>query len=300
MKLSPKYERELDEFGRIVDTMLPGLDMPVECKAEVLEHLLWLFRVSRKKLSNNVTFEEIVESKLLVSDEQVHITFPKETNLDAGTRPVQYQPPLLWHLLLSGGSEEPVFDTISGLIYRYYSQLQIEDFKKTDTGVIRCFTNVRFAAKTLREYGFLRFGRHDLFKHWKLSFPGLLAAGHFYLYPPPKSAAPGRENWHGLYPGFLQIIEYYSVYENCLETLSHLFNESEGAFCSYEPFIKSFCNEADRYSFGLRSANTKKDGLAVAGTWVNFVDGISDRLGFADEFALDMQLAKFETDWFQL
>ncbi|MDF7801793.1 hypothetical protein P4C99_20105 [Pontiellaceae bacterium B1224] len=288
-------------MGKIVDAMFPGLDMPVEGKAEVLEKLLWLFRVSRNRFADKIDFETVVESKLLVSDDQISITMPKEsTQCDKGTRPVQYQPPLLWHLLLTGGNEEPVFDTISTFIHRYYTQLQIEDFKKTDTGVIRCFTNTRFAAKTLREYGFLRFGRHDLFKHWKLSFPGLLAAGHFYLYPPPKSDEPGQNNWHGLYKGFSNIISYYSDYEHCLDTLCKLFDKSEGAFGSYEDLIQAFCCRSQQYYKDLYYAKTRKDGLSIAGSWVTYIDSLSDRLGFTDEFALDMQLQKFEIDWFKI
>ena len=297
MNMSPKFERELDELGLIIDGLFPGLEnLPTDKKAEILEHLLWLFRVSRKKTSNTVSYEEVVESKFLVVDEQINISLPVETIIDAGFRPIQYQPALLWHLLLNGHKEEAVLDTIRGFIYRHYSSLQLADFKKTDTGVIRCFTNTRFAANTLREHGFLRYGWGDAFKHWKLTFPGLMAAGHFYLHPPKN--IPSIYNWHGLYPDFHGVIKRFMDYENCIDILSKLFNKSEGSFSSYEPMLRAFCNNARIYHDELSDVATKKDGRVVTRKWVQYIDSISDKLGFADEFALDMQLSKFEADWF--
>lgn len=53
-------------------------------------------------------------------------------------------------------------------------QMTFLDFKKTKTGVTRCFTNTRFAAHVLRDYGFLKFTRREAFKTWELSLSGFL------------------------------------------------------------------------------------------------------------------------------
>ena len=42
--------------------------------------------------------------------------------------------------------------------------------------MLRCFTNTRFAALTLRDYGLLRFTKKEAYKTWVLSLPGILVA----------------------------------------------------------------------------------------------------------------------------
>lgn len=57
-----------------------------------------------------------------------------------------------------------------------WTQLSFLDFKKTKTGVTRCYTNTRFAAHVLRDYGLLKFGRKEAYKTWELSLTGFLVA----------------------------------------------------------------------------------------------------------------------------
>src|SRR5205823_5429 len=70
-------------------------------------------------------------------------------------------------------------------------QLTPIDFKKTKTGVTRCFTNTRFAANALRDYGLLKFTRREAFKTWELSLAGFLVAADVL-----KKRAEQKNPWH--------------------------------------------------------------------------------------------------------
>jgi hypothetical protein len=57
-----------------------------------------------------------------------------------------------------------------------WDEFDIVDFEKTKTGATRCFTNTRFAANTLRDYGLLKFTKEELYKTWMLSPIGIIVA----------------------------------------------------------------------------------------------------------------------------
>ena len=69
-----------------------------------------------------------------------------------------------------------MYDIIRMFIDKIWDQLSILDFKRTETGVIRCFTNTRFASHVLRDFGLLKFTRKEAYRTWVLSLSGLLTA----------------------------------------------------------------------------------------------------------------------------
>lgn len=77
-------------------------------------------------------------------------------------------------------NKEPVFDIITRFIEEIKPHLSLRDFVRTKTGAIRCFTNARFAANRLREFGMLRFSNKEAFKTWELSLTGIIAACALY------------------------------------------------------------------------------------------------------------------------
>ena len=98
-----------------------------------------------------------------------------------------------------------IYNTIDSFTKTIWDHLETLDFKRTQTGVIRCFTNTRFAANTLRKYGLLRYTPKVAYKTWVLSLPGMLVASklmekadwtipeigirwHFDLHPDIRSA----------------------------------------------------------------------------------------------------------------
>jgi hypothetical protein len=83
-------------------------------------------------------------------------------------------------LLINHRAGLPVYDIINNFIGQVRPALTVLDFKKTRTGVTRCFTNTRFAAHTLRDYGFLKFTRREAYKTWVLSLPGFVVASAVY------------------------------------------------------------------------------------------------------------------------
>jgi len=122
-------------------------------------------------------------------------------------------------LLLHHRRRYRVYDIIEAFIEKIWDQLVLADFKKTKTGVIRCFTNTRFAAGTLREYGLLKYTDEEAYKTWVLSLPGFLVASRLLeqaSWDLPavagdvgRSLAPEiREAWTGLktYDDFVNLL----------------------------------------------------------------------------------------------
>ena len=146
-----------------------------ELKLNLLERTIELIRIKRKSLFNPLSFEEFIQSDILSDRDQLRYSLPEKVdNLGSGTRPIQLQPKLLLFLLIYHKEQYRVIDIISYFINKIWDYLRTIDFKKTETGVIRCYTNTRFAAKSLREYGLLRYGKDEAYKTWILSLPGFL------------------------------------------------------------------------------------------------------------------------------
>ncbi|MBL7049438.1 MAG: hypothetical protein ISR96_07990 [Nitrospira sp.] len=68
-------------------------------------------------------------------------------------RPEDLEVPLLIYLLLIHNEKLPVLKVIERFTAEINQELNIYDFEKTSTGVMRCYTNTRFAARRLREKG---------------------------------------------------------------------------------------------------------------------------------------------------
>ena len=85
----------------------------------------------------------------------------------------------MYLLYRHNNKEQKVYDIIENFIKLIWNQLKLLDFEKTKTGVMRCFTNTRFSANKLREYGMLKFTKHEAYKTWVLSFTGIMVASKF-------------------------------------------------------------------------------------------------------------------------
>ncbi len=149
----------------------------LERKIELLCFALEELKYARGGETEKVSFEEYVQSEVRVRNHKLIISAPQKVrNVGAGTSPIQLQAPLLLFLLLNHKERYQVLDIIRLFIEQMRGHLTFLDFKKTKTGVTRCFTNTRFAAHVLRDYGLLKFTRQEAFKTWELSLSGFLVA----------------------------------------------------------------------------------------------------------------------------
>jgi len=146
-------------------------------KVDFLERALEAWRFYTRHPENSLSIDDFEQCKLLVDGQRVLIQAPDRlVHCGTGTPPIHFQPRLLLFLLLHHRRRWEVLEIIKLFIEQVRDQLTILDFKKTKTGVIRCFTNTRFAANTLRNYGLLKYTRTEAYKTWVLSLPGFLVA----------------------------------------------------------------------------------------------------------------------------
>jgi hypothetical protein len=175
---------EILQLGVLVDSLMAirdtgGLFKPrgVAEKVDFLERALEAWRFYTRHPENSLSIDDFEQCKLLVDGQRVLIQAPEQlVHCGTGTPPIHFQPRLLLFLLLHHRRRWEVLEIIKLFIEQVRDQLTIQDFKKTKTGVIRCFTNTRFAANTLRNYGLLKSTRTEAYKTWVLSLPGFLVA----------------------------------------------------------------------------------------------------------------------------
>ncbi len=149
----------------------------VKIKIDLLERTLELLRIQYRHLENSISMEHFIQGHIGLEQGNVQYYAPhKIYDLGSGTRPIFLQPKLLKYLFYQHNKRGDVLSIIEGFISVIWESLQPLDFKKTATGVTRCFTNTRFAANTLRDYGLLKFTKREAYKTWELSLPGFLVA----------------------------------------------------------------------------------------------------------------------------
>jgi hypothetical protein len=157
----------------LLDPPLSDLDLKIALLSLVLEEL----RYERNSDSETVEFEDYVRCSVFTKNETIVIAASENyKSIGAGTTPIQLQSALLLFLLVHHRERYSVLEIIRHFIEKIRSHLTFVDFKKTKTGVTRCFTNTRFAAKVLREYGLLKFTDREAFKTWELSLTGFVVA----------------------------------------------------------------------------------------------------------------------------
>ena len=165
----------IDEIVQVHSNSLSDTDL--EYKLDAVERTIELIRIRRKKLKYSLLLEEYIQGDLFVDNANIHFYPPEKLKgFGSGIPPSYYQPKLLLFLLLYHREKYRVIDIIEMFINKIWDDLGTLDFKKTDTGVFRCYTNIRFAAHTLRDAGLIRFTQKEAFKTWELSLLGFLAA----------------------------------------------------------------------------------------------------------------------------
>ncbi len=148
-----------------------------EAKIDVLDRTLELLRIKTQHLENSIPMEEFIQAETFIKNGILqYFETADYCSLGSGTPPICFQPGLLIYLLRNYQHKQNVLNIINNFINKLWAHLGKLDFKKTKTGVMRCFTNTRFAALTLRNYGLLKFTKEEAFKTWSLSLIGMIVA----------------------------------------------------------------------------------------------------------------------------
>lgn len=217
---------------------------PLGQKIEVLALALEKLRHARRQKGEQITFEEFEQSILFPDTDCLRLIVPKNSrHVGTGTAPIRLQLPLLLFLLVHHRASLSVLEIINGFIDKIWDDLTFVDFKKTATGVTRCYTNTRFAAHTLRDYGLLKFTQKEAFKTWELSLTGFLVAARVL------ASFAGKEiQWNvpihvpnqnfDLHEQIRQAWDGLRTYPEFVERLKSICIPDAKIFTTFEPVLK--------------------------------------------------------------
>ena len=233
---------------------------PLALKIDLMEHALGLLRIKYQHFESRVTFEDFIQGRIAADIGGLHFSAPgNKHDIGSGTSAIRLQPKLLLHLLIYHRSQYQVYDIISSYIDKIFSQLRLEDFKRTKTGVYRCFTNTRFAANTLRSYGFLKKTKKEAYKTWVLSLSGFLVAGKL-VKDKSWQIPEHRQNWdHDLHPDILQASQQLQTYDQFFDVLSSICEPNKDLFSTFEGVLKKAHGMLKVYWRAINSRDLTQD-----------------------------------------
>ncbi|MDF0643150.1 MAG: hypothetical protein P0111_03910 [Nitrospira sp.] len=217
-----------------------GLDHKIQFLCFVSEQL----KFERGGDNDEISFEEYMQSTVSIWDNQLIISAPPLfQNVGSGTSPIQLQAPLLLFLLLNHKERYQVLDIIRLFVEQMRGELTFLDFKKTKTGVTRCFTNTRFAAHVLRDYGLLKFTNQQAFKTWELSLAGFLVAASILQQRasqkrPWYDLGPARDGSFDLLSEIRDACRGITSYDEFVVRLAAICEPDAALFKSFQPALK--------------------------------------------------------------
>ena len=210
----------------------------IEFKIDVLERALEVLRYEYKHIENKLPFEEFLSGTITLKSGRLNFVASEKTkDVGTGTAAVRLQPKLLLFLLLNHRSYFKIYDIIDKFVEKIWDELQVIDFKKTQTGVTRCFTNTRFAATTLREYGFLKYTDDEAFKTWTLSLPGFLVAAKVLEDLSWKIPDFQKQTQSDLHPDIHQAWANLRTFDAFIERLQSICDPNAKVFTTFQPVL---------------------------------------------------------------
>jgi len=210
-------------------------------KLDILERAVESLRIKYKCIENRLPLEIFIQGYFCADQNTLRYYFPtKHDSLGSGTQPIRLQPKLLLFLLIYHRQSYQIYDIISKFIDEAWDQFVFLDFKKTKTGVTRCFTNTRFAAHTLRDYGLFRYTRKEAYKTWVLSLPGFLVAskvleGYTGLWDIPEIK---KEKNFDLHPDIRKAWDYLQTYDELVGRLAYICEPNTQVFDSFAGVLR--------------------------------------------------------------
>lgn len=298
-EFAQKFEQWLDS------NILFGQELKDEfsVKVSLLERMVELARFYRENYENRFSLAELRGLNL---DFTVNgkIRAEKRENLELfrllkdPLKPVQLEIPLLVFLMINYRKKQEVFSLIESFIKEIRPNLSPLDFEKTRTGVTRCFTNTRFAAVVLRDYGLLRFGYKEAFKKWQLSFLGIVVASQLYE-PDWRAAKKWDIDYFHNVPKRLcieldQVVDLLRNPDIFEKTLRVLCSRSKVEFKAFDKTLTEIHSLVIRYSrvlieekLDIRGKSKKLLNI------LNQLEGISSIEKFLEDFSLVYDMKDF-------
>ena len=297
--------QELDEALALIEKLVQvdqyrPADQMGELKLDVLERTIELIRIKRKCLRNGLPLEEFIQGNILNNETSIRYISPERIDsLGSGTTPIHLQPKLLLFLLLYHRENYRVLDIIERFIEKVWDSLKTVDFKRTETGVLRCYTNTRFSANTLREYGLLKFTKKEAYKTWILSLPGFLVASLVLEKYKEDWQVPRVERLHNydLHNDILAAKEQLETYDDYVGCLARICEPNLDLYKTFGPVLKRAYSLLNDYwevmrDHKLNIADRQKASMAL----INKIDQIPDSAQFYSELSKSINLERVLSD----
>jgi hypothetical protein len=288
-------------FESLVDHLvrLPaGTPDATDQKIGLLERLIERWRIDRHKLENPVTFEEFAYRPWTMDGGKIHFHGISVRHPDDGTGvpPIRYQRTLLVYLLLHHQGKNrriPVLNIIRNFIADVRDHLSTVDFKKTETGVIRCFTNTRFAANKLREYGLLKYSSEEAFKTWTLSLPGIIVAAEALKQPDWKIPVIQNQGLFGLDPIIQSASSSVKDFPAVVNALASICRSDVQVFDTFKIVLSEALELLQKYWAALNNRNlTQKERSALSLRHCQALEGIPRFDEFIEELVECIEIEK--------
>ena len=290
-------ESLIDRFVRLEGFPAGIAGIALQQKIDVLGYVLEKLKFESVHHAEQVTFEEFSQCKVFADTERIVVAAAKNYCQPAcGIAPLRLQSPLLIFLLLHHRARFQVLEIIKLIIGKIRGSLTFLDFKKTQTGVTRCFTNTRFAATKLRDFGLLKFTQREAFKTWELSLSGLLVAAR--LYQDRQTAGttwsiPAADNVAstGLHGEVRAALDGMGTLEAFIARLRFLCADESRVFETFEPML------ADAHRLFLQhravlndAALTQREQKAATAQCIAELETLPFMDAFYDELALSLRI----------
>lgn len=294
-------ERWIDEFEELVDQVVQGREPfggSIENKMDLLERAIEQWRIERFKLVNEVPMEQFLDTGCMTEKGRLHFyELEDRYNYGTGATPLQLQRRLIVHLLLDHGQTGSVFGVIESFIARIHKELHPVDFKRTSTGVLRCYTNSRFAALKLRDAGLLRFTQEEAFKRWVLTLPGFVVAARSFSAPLPSIGNSDQIGGLGLDKFIHECQEAVQTYPAFVNVLASLCAANADVFTSFKPTLERCHYHLRRYWEVLNDVNLKSADVIERSTeFIRLIDRTEGYGRFIEEFSASIQFDRLVAD----
>lgn len=281
---APAKKDPFKDFESLVDQLVRvdvAGTMPIAQKIDALERLIEKWRIDRHKLINPLEFEEFEDWGWFADIDKLHfVPNSKGASKGFGTAPIRLQRKLLVFLLLHHGRYRHVLEVIDGFIGKIRTELKSVDFKKTKTGVFRCYTNTRFAALRLRDNGLLKFTDREAYKNWVLSLPGFLVAAVALASPDWTVPPVEKDPWHDLDPLILQCCGAVADYPTFVATLSSICKPNSEVFESFKEVLQEAHRLLQQYWATLNNEDLPKaDRMKLSR---ELIDRLDNTLGYGE------------------
>jgi hypothetical protein len=167
------------------------------------------------------------------------------------------------------------------------------DFKTTRTGVTRCFTNTRFAANTLRNYGLLKFTHKEAFKTWELSLPGFIVAATIFKENDWTLGQVEQKIGNNINPIITNAWLDIKNFDAFVQTLQGMCEEGTRFFNTFDGFLHEAYKLLEEYWNAIRNPDlTQKEKQSQSEFKIKQLESHPDIEKFYREFALHLEIEK--------